>query len=195
MKVNKRAVMFAAICVLLGLADSSPVTSSQTGESLPWGQPNDGIQMSLSAPGLDRSELQIALRNAGDHEVSLNLGVMLANGKVRLPNYISLSFTDPQGRTRVFKFADKKHSFIAGRLDDYVVPLRVGSMYTLKLKLNQFWCQETNEFEITFPPGKSSLTARIEGRGAGVPNLDMAGTKLMNFWLGNVESNTLTLER
>jgi hypothetical protein len=193
MKLKMSAVMFAA--VLVCLAQPSPVISNQTGEGLRWGQPSDGIQMSLAAANLDRSELQLALRNVGDHDVTLNLGVMMANGKVQLPNYIGLSFTDPQGRTRVFKFADKKHSVVAGRLDDYVVPLRAGSMYTLKLNLNQFWCQETNEFEINLPPGKSSLTARFQGRGAGAVNLDMPGIKLMNFWLGQVESNTLTIER
>jgi hypothetical protein len=195
MNTNISAAMLAAICVIFGLANPTPVTFSQTAEGLRWGEPNDGIQMSVSAANLDSSELQLALRNVGDHDVTLNLGVMMANGKVQLPNYISLSLTDPQGRTRVFKFADKKHSIVAGRLDDYVVPLRAGSNYTLKLRLNQFWCQETNEFEITLPHGKSSLTAQFQGRGAGAVNLDMPGIKLMNFWLGRVESNTLTVER
>jgi hypothetical protein len=195
MKVNKSAVMFAVVCVIFGSAHSFPVTPGQNGESLRWGQANDGVQMSLSSVNLNGSELQVALRNVADHDVTLNLGVMMANGKVQLPNYVSLNLTDSQGRTRVFTLADKKHSFIAGRLDDYVVPLRVGSMYTLKLNLDQFWCQEREEFEITLPRGKSFLTARFQGRGAEAVNLDMRGIRLMNFWLGNVESNTLTIER
>jgi hypothetical protein len=80
---------------------------------------------------------------------------------------------------------------VAGRLDDYVVPLRAGSTYTLQLSLNQFWCQETKEFSIPLLSGKNYLTAQFEGSGANAINLDMSGIKLMNFWLGKVESNTL----
>jgi len=120
---------------------------------------------------------------------------MMANGKVQLPDYIRLNFTDAQGKERLFRFADKKHSFVAGRLDDYVVPLRAGSIYTVTLTLDQFWCEETEEFEIPLLPGKNRLTAKFEGRGAKLLNLDMPGIKLMNFWFGKVESNTLVIER
>ena len=195
MKVKRSHLMFAVICVVFGFSNSFSVTPGQSGENLRWGQANDGVQMSLSLENVNGSELQVAFQNVADHDVTLNLGVMMANGKVQLPNYVSLNLTDSQGRTRVFRFADKKHSYIAGRLDAYVVPLRAGSRYTLKLKLDQFWCQETEEFEITLPRGKSFLTARFQGRGGEAVNLDMPGLRLMNFWLGNVESNTLTIER
>ena len=195
MKINRSALMFAVISVLFVSSHSLPVTPGQSGENLRWGQASDGVQMSLSTVNSNDSELQVALRNVADHDLTLNLGVMLANGKVQLPNYVSLTLTDSTGRTRVFTFADKKHSFIAGRVDDYVVPLRAGSTYTLKLKLDQFWCRESKEFEITLPRGKSFLKARFQGRGAEAINLDMPGIRLMNFWLGSVESNTLTIER
>jgi len=136
----------------------------------------------------------VALRNVGDHDVTLNLGSMMANGKVQLPDYINLTFTDAQGKTRVFKFADKKYSYVAGRLDDYVVPLRIGSMYTLKVRMDEFWCQETKELAIRLLPGKNRMTAQYEGRRAKLVNLDMGAIKLMNFWLGKVESNTLEIE-
>lgn len=115
--------------------------------------------------------------------------------RYKLPDDVNINFTDAQGRSRVFKFADKKHSFVAGRLDDFVVPLRVGSMYTLRLTLDQFWCHETKELEIPLLPGRNQLTGQFHGSGARLGNLDMQAIKLMNFWLGNVESNTLTIER
>jgi hypothetical protein len=139
------------------------------------------------------SNLQLALRNVGDHDVTLNLGVMLGNGKVQLPDRIAMKFTDAQGKTRLFKFGDKRYPGVAGRLDDYVIPLRAGSTYTLQLTLNQFWCQETKEFSIPLLSGDNFLTAQFEGTGASAVNLDMPGIKLMNFWFGKVESNTLTL--
>jgi len=193
MKEKASPLIFALIYCLLSL--TPPSTGAQTVAEPHWGQPTDGVQMSLSANDPIGSDLMVALRNVGDHDVTLNLGYMLANGKVQLPDHINLNFTDAQGKTRTFKFADKKHSFVAGRLDDYVVPLRVGSMYTLKLKLDQFWCPETKEFEIRLLPGRNQLTAQFQGSEANRVNLDMPGIKLMNFWLGKVESNTLVIER
>ena len=193
MKEKASPIVFALIYFLLSLTPSS--TCGQTLEAPHWGQPTEGVLMSLSSNDSIGSDLIVALRNVGDHDVTLNLGYMMANGKVQLPDHISLNFTDAQGKTRTLKFADKKHPFVAGRLDDYVVPLRVGSMYTLKLTLDQFWCPETKEFEIRLLPGKNQLTAQFQGSGATRVNLDMPGIKLMNFWLGKVESNTLVIER
>ena len=195
MKEKARPMIFAAIYFLLSLTPFPTVTCGQTLDAFRWGQPTEGVQMSLSSNDSNGSDLIVALRNVGDHDVTLDLGYMMANGKVQLPAYISLNFTDAQGKTRTFKFADKKHPAVGGRLDDYVVPLRVGSMYTLKLTLDQFWCQETKEFEISLLPGKNRLTAEFQGSGARGVNLDMPGIKLMNFWLGKVESNPLVIER
>ena len=152
----------------------------------------NGIQMCLESSG---PGLELALRNVGERDVTLNLGLMLANGKVQLPTRLAMKFTDARGQTRLFQFADLKHSSVAGRVDDYVVPLRAGSTYTLQLKLDQFWCQETNEFSIPLLQGENHLTAEFEGSGAKAVNADMPGIKLMNFWLGKVESNVLTLRR
>jgi hypothetical protein len=195
MKSKLKVILIATICTSVSLAASSAGSSSRTVDDLQWGQPSDGVQMSLSSTDVNGSNLQVAFRNVGDHDVTLNLGSMMANGKVQIPDDVHIKFTDAQGRSRVFKFADKRHSGVAGRLDDYVVPLRVGSMYTLKLTLDEFWCRETIEFEIPLLPGKNQLTGWFHGNGARLGNLDMQVIKLMNFWLGNVESNTLTIER
>jgi hypothetical protein len=194
MKLNRRPFLIAVVCAWMSLALSATVASARTVDNVQSGQVSDGVQMTLSAIDSNRSDLELSFRNVGDHDVTLNLGAMLANGKVQLPSYVSLIFTDAQDRTRVFKFADKKHPGVAGRLDDYVVPLRVGSVYTLKLSLNQFWCQETKEFEIPLLPGKNQLTAQFQGSVARLTNLDMPAIKLMNFWLGKVQSNTITIE-
>jgi hypothetical protein len=171
---------------------SSADASRRSQLPLDCGSAVAGLQICLTSTG---SNLQLALRNVGDRDVILNLGVMLGNGKTQLPNNISLNFTDARGKTRLFKFADKRYSFVAGRMDDYVVPLRAGSTYTLQLTFDQFWCSETKEFSIPLEPGKNLLTAQYEGSGAKTANLDMSAIKFMNFWLGKVESNILTLER
>jgi len=138
--------------------------------------------------------LQLTLRNVGDRDLTLNLGIMLANGKVQLPDHLAIKFTDALGNTRLFKFGDKRYGSVGGRVDDYIVPLRVGSTYTLLLTLDQFWCQETKEFSIPLLSG-GNLTAKFEGAKATSINLDMPGIALMNFWLGKAHSNVLTLRR
>ena len=153
--------------------------------------------MSISDAGsnnLHVPEFQVAFRNAGKQDVTLNLGFMLANGKVQLPQNISLNVTDAAGQTRKLKFFDRRYSGVFGRLDDYVVPLRAGSTYTLKLRMDQFWSPDTKEFELKFLPGKYQITAQFEGGGAKISNPDVAGIKLMNFWLGKVQSNIIVVE-
>ena len=92
-------------------------------------------------------------------------------------------------------FFDRRYPAVAGRLDDYIVPLRAGSSYTLMLSLNQFWSPGTNEFGLKLFPGKNHITAQFEGGGAKTSNLDVPGLKLINFWLGNLQSNVLVIDR
>jgi len=190
-RMNRTRIIFAGSFFLATvlIAGFGPPQSQATAAC---GNPTDGLQMCLTSSG---SNLELAFRNVGDRDAMLNLGVMIANGKVQLPDRIAIKFSDAQGKTRLFKFGDKRYPGVAGRLDDYVVPLRAGSMYTLQLTLDQFWCQETKEFSIPLLSGDNYLTAQFEGTGAHAVNLDMPGIKLMNFWLGNVESNTLTMRR
>jgi hypothetical protein len=100
MRVNVIVVLIACICALTGLSHPSARTTDRAVDNLEWGQPSEGLQMSLEASDSNRAELQVALRNTGDHDVTLNLGHMMANGKVQLPNNIELNFTDPQGKSR-----------------------------------------------------------------------------------------------
>ena len=194
----KRVLGLIAIAAISFLVESTPLSlasATENRDQLLREETIDGVQLSLASLDSNGLKLEVAFRNVSDHDVSLNMGHMLGNGRVQLPDYVSLSFTDAQGKERLFQFADKKHSFVAGRLDDYVVPLRAGSIYTVTLSLDQFWCQETKEFEIPLLPGQNRLTAQFEGHGAQAVNLDMPGIKLMNFWLGKVASNTLVIER
>ena len=172
------------------VAASGDKTTSQE----PWGVTAQGLRMSLSATGRDKAgnpEFQVAFANVGEHDVTMNLGMMLANGKAQLPDRIRLHLTDAQGKTRELHFSDKRYPGIAGRVDDYAVPLRVGSVYALKLPLSQFWSPSTNEFVVESKPGKYHVSAQFEGGGA----KHDSGKFILNFWEGKLRSNTLTLEQ
>lgn len=196
MKAQKTIVLSAiCICLFLSLFLSSALSRGRSIESLQWGAPVDGLQMSISAThssNLDTPEFQVSMWNIGEQDVTLNLGTMLANGKVQLPERIGLNLTDSRGKTRKLRF---RYPAIAGRIDDYVVPLRAGSIYILTFNLDQFWSPDTKEFQLKLPPGKYQIAAQFEGGGVKTSNLDMPGIKLMNFWKGKLQSNALAIER
>lgn len=143
----------------------------------------------------DAPQFQLTFRNVGEKDITLNLGRMLANGRVQLPDRISLSLSDTSKKTRLLSFFDRRYPAAAGRQDNYIVPLRPGSVYVLRISLDQLMSPETNEYELKLSPGKYQIAARFEGGGAKFVNLDTPGIRLMNFWEGELQSNILAVER
>ncbi|MGO8838785.1 MAG: hypothetical protein ACLQAH_11105 [Limisphaerales bacterium] len=184
------------LCLTLVLSDTllgCSTTPRHSVESRQWGLTTNGLQMSLSvwaAGNREDPEFEIAFRNMGEQDVSLNLGRMLANGKVQLPDKIHLSLMDGSGRKQELHFSDPP---VAGRVDAYVVPLRAGSSYTLELRLDQFWSPGTKEFRLKLEPGRYEVSAQFQGDGPEAVNPDMAGVELMNFWKGNLQSNPVLI--
>ena len=171
--------------------------SENTGtDNLNWGSPVAGLQMSLSVIHSSKTtnpEFQFSLRNVGPADMTLNLGSMLANGKVQLPDKLQLNFMEGNAIVRRCKFFDTEHAFVAGRVDDFVVPLRVGSSYTLRIAMGQFSCKGTQPPTTT--RGANQLIAQFDGDGANAVNLDMQGIKLLNFWRGTVVSNAVIMSQ
>jgi len=191
-----RKVLLCFALVLSGALLGCSTTARHSSESRQSGLATNGLQMFLSvlaAGDREDPEFEIVFRNMGEYDVSLNLGIMLANGKVQLPDKIHLQLVDGSGKSRELDFSDKRYPGIAGRVDDYVVPLRAGSIYTLKLRLDQFWSPGTEEFELKLKPGRYEVSARFQGDGATTGNPDMAGMKLMNYWKGKLQSNVVVI--
>jgi len=164
-----------------------------------WGPVSGGLRMAISSvtPGNPPREgvaFYIAIQNVGAKDVVLNLGIMLANGSVMWPQAIRLTLTDSQGKTRELQFEDRRYPAIAGRVDDYIVALRSGSIYVLRVSLDQYWSQEAKKFASTLADGRHRISARLEAQGAKAVNLDVQGVALMNFWKGTVQSNSSEFE-
>jgi hypothetical protein len=173
--------------------DGTPDGQATTGEQ--WGLATQGLQMSISLSAShtrDNPALQVAFRNVGQKDTTLNLGIMLANGRVQIPTNIRLDLTDATGKRRELHVPTPN---IAGRVDDYVVPLRSGSIYTLELPFAQLWSPNIKESRMSLSPGKYQVVAYFEGSGAKTNNSDVPGIKLMNFWKGQLRSNVLTFEQ
>lgn len=199
MKVRTPVVFSAIIiCLILNLFSSSVSSRGQSLNGPQWGAITDGLQMSISIAGsrqTDVPEFQVALHNVGERDVILNLGIMLANGQVQLPTRISFNVTDSTGKIRRFDFSDPKHGAVAGRVDDYIVPLRAGSIYVVSIRSDQLWSPDSKDFGLKLAPGKYQVAAHFEGNRATAVNLDTPGINLMNFWIGKLQSNALAVKR
>ena len=74
-------------------------------------------------------------------------------------------------------------------MDDYLVPLRAGSVYSLTLRLEDFWSPKDEDFAVKLKPGKNQITAHIEGIA------DDTETEIIPVWKGKLKSNVLNLEQ
>lgn len=158
---------------------------------------SNGLQMSISLSGSDKTDspsFEVMLRNVGKKDITLNLGTMLGNGKVQLPDNIRLVLKDATGKTRELLFSDKRYGGVSGRLDDYIVYLRAGSTYSVRLKLEQFWSPKTHEFELKLKSGSYQVLAQLQGVGARTHNIGSESNDLLDFWKGNLQSSALSFE-
>ncbi|MBN2309043.1 MAG: hypothetical protein JXR94_08740 [Candidatus Hydrogenedentes bacterium] len=141
------------------------------------------------APAFD-----VTVWNGGEKDVVLNLGTMVGNGKVLVPDAIQLTLVDGSGNSKTLRFSDKRNPGRAGRVDDYLVPLRAGSTYTIALSLNDFWCPDTTKFQIHLEPGEYRIQASLVSAAPQYVNTDMEGVQFMNVWNGTVESEAAVLQ-
>ena len=139
-------------------------------------------------------KFRVELRNVGDHDLILNLGFMLANGRNQYVNAIVLTIIDPQGKARQFDVIGPPA--VAGRMDPFTLPLPAGSTFSIPVDLDKYWAAASKEFEYKFQPGRYSLEARFIGKTVSPQeaNLDMKGIALMPYWTGTVTSNRLQFE-
>lgn len=164
-----------------------------------WGSATAGLRMAISlvterTEPAETPKFHIVIENIGDSDVVINLGSMLSNGKVMFPDAVRMVLTDSQGATRELQYFDRRYPGVAGRVDDFIVSLRAGSLYAIRVSLDQYWSSATKEFGLKLPRGRYRIEARFEGQGARFLNLDTPGIALLNFWKGTVRSNSLTFE-
>jgi len=95
-----------------------------------------------------------------------------------------LMLTDSAGLSRELHYRSRDAG-IAGRIDDYLVALRAGSAYTVRVSLEDY----TRGVDMKMPTGRYKIAAQLPGRRATGVNLDMQGVALLNFWSGVVYSN------
>ena len=187
--------------VVAWVAAISIVGAIPSGQARPvvghaWGQPNAGLRVGIATNARDASppgdvHFEVAFENTGTTDFVLNLGHMFANGKVMFPSSIRLALTDPSGHVRELEYRDRNYPGVAGRVDDFTVALRAGSLHTIRTTIDHYWSPATKEFELRLTAGRYRIVARFQGEGARTNNLDLPGVALLNFWKGLVQSSPL----
>jgi hypothetical protein len=163
-----------------------------------WGPSTNGLRIGISPVSRGKlppasAQFYIALQNTGDSDFVVNLGHMLANGKVMFPKAVRLTLTDPMAQIRQLQFSDRRYGVVAGRVDDFTVALRSGAIYAFRVSLDQYVSLHTGE-RLKLADGRHRISARFEGQPAGHVNLDMQGIALLNFWKGTVHTDDLEFE-
>ncbi len=182
---------FVAGAVTLALSGQD---TSRSGSSDP-SSANVQLRMVISiAPQQEaggRVTFRVALENASGTDVVLNLGRMLGNGRVHVPDAIRMRLTDATGQSRELHFVDRKYPGVAGRIDDYVLPLRAGSSYKFTANLDDYWSPETKEHQFFLAAGKYRIRSEFVGTGAKHVNADTQGVELLHFWKGKLRSSEI----
>ncbi len=187
-------VLAAGTAVRESLRFTLAASQSQASAPSEWGDRASGLRLGLrhesGAAGRSGTGLEISLQNAGEADFTINLGIVVGNGRFMTPSAVRLLLTDASGATRDLEFADRRYAGVAGRLDDYVVPLGAGATHVLQTTLDDFWDPAARERPLKLQ-GRYRVAAALDGQGARASNLDMKGVALMNFWKGSVRSNAI----
>jgi hypothetical protein len=185
------------LSVIASIALASPLAAWQQAPAGPvggFGAALNGLQLRIipvtSGSGLPADvKFDVALENVGGSDFVVNLGTMLANGRVMWPDAIRLMLTDPAGRSRELRFSSGRAAGIAGRIDDYIVALRAGSTYTVRVSLEDYMPDGPR-----VATGRYKVAAQFAGRRPNGVNPDMQGVALLNFWSGTAHSNVADFE-
>jgi hypothetical protein len=90
-------------------------------------------------------ELCVAFRNVGSSDVVLDLGFMLANGKVQYPTDVQFALTDSKGQTRALHYPTER-LVISGPVYDFLAPVPIGAIYVLHVNLERYCCFEPGSY-------------------------------------------------
>jgi hypothetical protein len=168
----------------VGAPDQSLHAQNKAAEPLKAKAPTITVS---SAPG----GFDVAISNDGDRDITFNLGMMLANNRQMFPLAISLVITDEAGIPRTFEVDDFR---VAGRVDPYLVPLRQGGSYRVRVAFNELHSINDGPVIRRPSPGKQQVRAILNSTSVRHANSDMSGIQLIELWTGRAESRDTVLQ-
>jgi|SRR5688572_12076106 hypothetical protein len=150
--------------------------------------PQPTISLTLDC-GERPDEVALSIRNAGEVETAVLLGIVIANGRWHVPRELMVELKRA-GSQEVEQLVYRSPAGIAGRIDHWIVGLPVRSTFTLILRPTDF-------VSISSTPRSAApmeLTARLTGHAVTSDlNPDMKGVQAWRLWTGTVTSNGVQL--
>jgi hypothetical protein len=143
------------------------------------------ISLVFACEGSQR--MTATIRNVGTDDTAVIFGIALANGAKYLVVDMTLQITSSDGKVhggQYHYYPSHYPSGIAGRVDDWIVPLPAGASYTLAFEPADFLVGPGKGRLKALPQGRLSLRLPIRSPTA-TPNSDVVGLKLYRVWTGN----------
>jgi hypothetical protein len=164
MKCSKEIYKVIWVVLVTTVVLVSGLAAAQNPNAVVWGRPVDGLQMRIS---LDQAEggqskspkFRVELRNAGEKDLLLNLGIMTRNGEQQYPTAVSLIIVDAQGESRLLELKSSLRVTDVGR-ETLTLPLPVGATFSAPVDLDDYWAPTFKGF-YTLKPGTYSLAAQF----------------------------------
>lgn len=147
------------------------------------------VDLDLSLDRARHNELVIKVRNRSADPQTVNLGMSLGNGARLVPSNITFSFRDGRDqsiRARVAQVA------VAGRIDDYMVPLGAGGSYELRVQMDQLMTDQgrIGKKLSTF----KSVVVTLDSGEMKFFNSDTEGLRSLRYWRGETSSKALLIK-
>jgi hypothetical protein len=182
-----RPISFLLLITAATLCQPSPRPAEKCGGSA------NGIALCLS-PSEERNGVILEIKNIGPTDDVLNLGIMLANGAKQYPKAITLIVIDSEGKQHYATLAEP--TWIAGRVDPFIVPLPDDASLKLPLHLSKYFYFTAQHIMEEFKPDPTkhyTVQAQFVGRSVdqSTANLDAKGIAFMPFWTGTANSNNV----
>jgi hypothetical protein len=105
---------------------------------------------------------RVELRNVGETDLLLNLGIMTHNGERQYPTAVSLILANSQGESQRLEL--KGFRQVSGSANETLFPpLPAGAAFSLPVDLDSYWSAASKEFDRSLKPGSYSLVAQFNG--------------------------------
>ena|SRR5688572_25217465 len=150
--------------------------------------PQPSISLMLEC-GERPDEVALSIRNSGQIDTAVLLGIVIANGRWHVPRELVVELKRV-GNPIPEELVYRTPAGIAGRIDHWIVGLPVRSTFTLTLRPIEFVAISSKP-EVAAP---SEVTVRLTGRPITSDlNPDMKGLQAWRLWTGTVTSNSVQL--
>ena len=121
------------------------------------------VYLDQAATGQSKApRFRVELRNVGEKDLRLNLGITTRNGEQQYPTAVSLILADSQ---RLFQLIELRRSIPVSDVgkETLYLPLAVGATFSFPVDLDHYWAVNSKEIDYKLKPGTYWLAAHLNG--------------------------------